>query len=114
MEIVCRGQNVPVSEALVAHCLHRSHTALRPYRSRVARVQFVFVDLNGTRQGLGRACRVTAELLGGGLVRYEGRADDCYRAASQAISGSARHIQRALDRRRDFSPPSPGTTPPAA
>jgi len=47
MQIDIRGQNVPVSGALAAHCLERLDRALRPYSSRIACVEVVFVD--GTR-----------------------------------------------------------------
>lgn len=115
MQIVIRGQNVPVSEALVAHCTERAQRGLRPFSSHISRVQFVFVDLNGTKPGLGHACRATVELSSGGQVRYEGRAGDYYQAGSQAIAGMARSLQRALERRRVHLDDRVGiTTPPAA
>jgi hypothetical protein len=82
--------------------------------SRISHAEFVFVDLNGTKRGLGHACRVTVDLLGGGQVRYEARAADYYKAASQAIVGTARHVQRALGRRRSSVEAGPSVTPPAA
>ena len=100
MQIDIRGQNVSVSEGLVAHCVARANRAFRPFSSRIARVQFVFVDLNGPKRGLGQACRATVDLLGGGHVRYECRAEDYYRSSSQTVEGMTRHIQRALVRRR--------------
>jgi ribosomal subunit interface protein len=114
VQIVSRGQNVEVSDALVAHCLERATRALRPFSSHISRVQFVFVDLGGIRQGTGHACRVTVELSGGGRVRYEGRAEDYYHAASLSIVGVSRHIQRALERRRVFAAARASTPPPAA
>ncbi|HET8940250.1 MAG TPA: HPF/RaiA family ribosome-associated protein [Polyangiales bacterium] len=103
MQIVSRGQNVAVSDGLVAHCVGRARRALRPFRSRIAHVQLVFRDLALKGQGLGRSCRVTVELVGGGQVRYEGRADDHYQSASEALVGTARYIQRKLERRRGHS-----------
>ncbi len=114
MQIVSRGQNVAVSDALNAHCVDRARRALRPFSSRISQVQFVFVDLNGTKRGLGHACRVTVVLSGGGQIRYEARAADYYQSASQAIVGTARHIQRVLERRRGHAAASASTTPPAA
>lgn len=104
MKIVSRGQNLQVSEALTAHCVERAQRGLRPFSSRITHVQFVFVDLNGTRQGLGRACRVSVTLLGGGQVHYEGRAQDYYHAAGQAVAGAARNVHRTLERRRGYVP----------
>ncbi|HET8936843.1 MAG TPA: HPF/RaiA family ribosome-associated protein [Polyangiales bacterium] len=102
MQIVSRGQNVELSDALTAHCEERAQRGLRPFSSRITRVQFVFVDLNRTRQGLGRACRVSVTLLGGGEVHYEGRAQDYYHAAGQALAGAARNVHRTLERRRGY------------
>ena len=107
MQIVSRGQNLQVSDTLSAHCSERARRALRPFRLHIARVQLVFAELSGNRRGLGRACRVTVQLVGGGQVHYEGRAEDFYQCASQAIIGTARHIQRALERRRSFAEASP-------
>jgi ribosomal subunit interface protein len=114
VQIIIRGQNVPVSEALVAHSVERVSRAFRPFSSRIARVQFVFVDLNGPKHGLGHACRATVDLLGGGHVRYEGRAGDFYHSVSQTVAGMARHVQRALARRRSHVMERPNSAPPAA
>ena len=114
MQIVSRGQNVQVSESLVAHCSERARRGLRPFSSRISRVQLVFAELSGNRRGLGRACRVTVQLVGGGQVHYEGRAEDFYQCASQAITGMARYIQRALERRRSFADGSVSPTPATA
>jgi hypothetical protein len=81
--------------------------------SHISHAEFVFVDL-GTKRGLGHACRVTVDLLGGGQVRYEARAGDHYKSAAQAIVGTARHIQRALERRRGYVDAGPSAPPPAA
>jgi ribosomal subunit interface protein len=114
MQVDIRGQNVIVSEALVAHCVERANRALRPFSSRISRVQFVFVDLNGPKGALGQACRATAELLGVGQVRSECRAEDYYRSVSQTVAGMARHVQRALARRRGHAGGRISTVPPAA
>jgi ribosome-associated translation inhibitor RaiA len=114
MEIVSRGQNVPVSDALNAHCVERAQRALRPFSSRIPRVKFVFVDLNGPKGGPGNACRVTIDLVGGAQVRYESRGADYYQCGSHAIMGAARHIQRVLQRRRSHAATGDSTPPPAA
>lgn len=114
MQIIIRGQNVPVSDALVAHCIERVSRGFRPFSSRISRVQFVFVDLNGPKHGLGHACRATVDLTAGGHVRYEGRAADFYQAVAQTIAGIARPIQRALVRRRSHAFDRPSSAPPAA
>lgn len=111
MQIDSRGQNVQVSDNLIAYCLERARRALRPFSSRVSRVKLVFVELSGCRRGLGRACRVTVELVGGGQVHYEGRAEDFYQCASQAIMGTTRHLQRVLERRRRFAEASSSLAP---
>jgi ribosome-associated translation inhibitor RaiA len=111
MQIVSRGQNVQVSNNLIAHCLERARRAFRPFSARVSLVKLVFVELSGSRRGLGRACRVTVQLVGGGQVHYEGRAEDFYQCASQAIMGTTRHIQRALERRRSFAEASSSLAP---
>jgi ribosome-associated translation inhibitor RaiA len=109
-----RGQNVPVSDALNAHCVDCAHRALRPYSSRISQVQFVFVDLNGPKRGLGQACRVAIDLVGGGQVRYESRGADYYQSAARAIVGTARNVQRVLQGRRSHAGAADSTTPPAA
>lgn len=102
MQIDIRGQNVPVSGSLAALCMDRLDRALRPFSSRVARVQIVFVDLNGPKNGPGQACRATVELVNGGRVRFSTRSEDYYQAAAQTIAGIVRPIQRALTRRRSL------------
>jgi ribosome-associated translation inhibitor RaiA len=114
MQIIIRGQNVPVSETLARHCIDRVQRAFRPSSLRIARVHIVFVGLSAARQGLGHACRVTVDLRNGGHVRYESRAEDYYQCALQTITGAARHVQRALERRRIRAADRPNTMPPAA
>jgi ribosomal subunit interface protein len=111
VQIDIRGQNVPVSGNLAAHCVDRLDRALRAFSSRIARVQIVFVDLNGPKKGSGQACRATVELLNGARVRFESRTEDYYQAAAETIAGIVRPIQRALTRRRSFRN---GPTLPAA
>ncbi|HKP57773.1 MAG TPA: HPF/RaiA family ribosome-associated protein [Polyangiales bacterium] len=111
MQIDIRGQNVAVSGNLAAHCLDRLDRALRPFSSRIARVQIVFVDLNGPRNGPAQACRATVELLNGGRVRFSSRAEDYYQAAAQTIAGIVRPVQRTLTRPRSLRN---GPTLPAA
>jgi ribosomal subunit interface protein len=106
-----RGQNMSLSGALAGHCVERLSRALRPFDSRIARVQVVFVDLNGPKTGLGQACRMTVHLLHGGVVRFESRREDYYRAASETISGIVRRIQRALARRRQTARRSSAAAP---
>ncbi|HKU37421.1 MAG TPA: hypothetical protein VJR89_04720 [Polyangiales bacterium] len=81
--------------------MDRLDRALRPFASRLAHVQIVFVDLNGPKKSPAQACRATVELLNGGRVRFESRTEDYYQSAGQAIAGIVRPIQRALARRRD-------------
>jgi ribosomal subunit interface protein len=100
VQVDIRGQNVSLSGALAGHCVERLTRALRPFDSRIARVQVVFVDLNGPKKGLGQACRMRVHLLHGGVVRFESRREDYYRAASETIAGVVRRIQRALTRAR--------------
>ena len=100
MQIDIRGQNVPISGSLAAHCLDRLDRALRPFSSRIARVEIVFVDLNGPKKALGQACRATVELLNGVRVRFESRTEDFYQSAGQTVAGIVRPIQRAIARRR--------------
>jgi ribosome-associated translation inhibitor RaiA len=114
VQIFIRGQNVPVSDALNAHCGVCAHRALRPFSSRISQVQFVFVDLNGAKPGLGHACRVAIDLVGGGQVRYESRGPDYYHSASRAIVGAARNVQRVLQRRRSHAAVGDSTPLPAA
>jgi ribosomal subunit interface protein len=114
VQIIIRGQNVPVSDALVAHCIERVSRGFRPFSSRISRVQFVLVDLNGPKHGVGHACRATVDLSHGGHVRYEGRAADFYQALSQTVAGIARPIQRALVRRRSHAVDRSSTARPAA
>jgi ribosomal subunit interface protein len=114
MQIMVRGQNVPVSDALATHCVDRARRAFRQFRSRISGVHFVFVSLGGTRLGVSRACRVTVDLSGGGHVRYEARAEDYYQAALHTIAGTVRHVQRALQRRRSHVPDRVSMPRPAA
>ena len=102
MQIDIRGQNVSMSGALAAHCLDRLDRALRPFSSRIARVQIIFVDLNGQKKAPDQACRATIELRHGGRVRFTSRTEDYYQSASQAIAGIVRRLQRAVTRQRSF------------
>ena len=114
MQIDIRGQNVAISGSLAAHCLDRLDRALRPFSTRVERVQVVFVQLNGLRKGPGRACRATVHLSTGNPLRFESRSEDYYQAASETIAGISSRLPRELARRRDQRLWGGGPTLPAA
>ena len=114
MQIDIRGQNVAVSGALAAHCLERVERALRPFGSRIARVQVVFVDVNGPKILRGQSCRMRVDFRDGGGVRFESRTDNYYQSASETSAGIVRPIQRALERRRNVRRPVPDGPSPAA
>jgi ribosome-associated translation inhibitor RaiA len=114
MQIDIRGQNVPLSGALAAHCIDRLDRALRRVSSRIACVHVVLVDIGGPKTLNAKACRTTVDFVNGGRVRFESRTDSYYLSASQSISGAVRRVQRELERRRTTGPEQPMAPQPAA
>jgi ribosome-associated translation inhibitor RaiA len=114
VQIDIRGQNVPLSGALAAHCVDRLDRALRRVSSRIACVHVVLLDVSGPKTLDAKACRTTVDFVNGGRVRFESRTDSYYLSASQSISGAVRRVQRELERRRTTALEGSVPTPPAA
>jgi ribosomal subunit interface protein len=103
MQVIIRSRNVAVSKALQDHTHARIQRAFEPFVGHIARVEVVFSEPNGARNGLPRVCRVFIERSGGGWLMFACSADDHYLAATRAAAGAGRHLARELARSRTYT-----------
>ena len=103
MRLEIRGQHIEVTEALRTHAARRLQFALGRFGPRIARVVVLLTDLNGSRGGQDKQCRMVAEILRGGKVSVEDIDADLYAALAQAADRLGRAVARELERRREHS-----------
>jgi len=109
MELIVRGQNVPISAALEAHSRERIERAVRLFEPRIERVVLVFVDLDGPRKGLGQACKAFVALASGDTLVQESRDRDFYTALSHVAHRVRHQLLRLHERaaKPDYARASP-------
>jgi putative sigma-54 modulation protein len=97
IEIVSRNLNlVSESRELIER---RVEFALERFEEQIERVWIALVDINGTRGGNDKQCRVVINLNPSGSVQVDHVADSIESAASQAIERASHSVARTVERR---------------
>src|SRR5436190_21641806 len=104
MRLEIRQRGVKVTEELRIHVKQRLRLALGRFARHIDSVRAYLRDVNGTRGGLGKKCRIVVELPPRGRVVVAG-ADTGIPAAIKATAARAgfavkRHVKRRRKSRR--------------
>lgn len=78
----------------------RLERSLQRMRHGIRRVVLRVDDLNGPKGGVDRACRIEAELVHGGTVRAQARAEHLLAALDRAMQRVVRQLREAARPRR--------------
>lgn len=95
-----RSRGFSLTPALRAHVMRRLSFALDRHAHRARRVRVVLADVNGTRGGVDKACRIDVLLNGGRTVRATVLDRDVYAAIDVAAARAARGVAKAAERER--------------
>lgn len=103
MRIDIRGYYLTIPDELRKHTERRLHFALSRFGARILNVAVQLADVNGSRGGIDKQCRITVALLGSGHVRTE-VLDSAFSAAiDRAADRIQRKVVRELERQQEFS-----------
>jgi putative sigma-54 modulation protein len=101
VNVETRTRGFSLTPGLRAHAERRLEFALDRYGDRIARVRVVVSDVNGSKGGEDKRCRVEVRLRGGGRVHATVLDADAYAAVGAAAHRAARGVARALHRERE-------------
>ncbi len=96
MKIQIRGRQFEITEALRAHGERSLEFALGRFRSRIAGVTALLLDVNGPRGGIDKCCRLVVRLRPNGIVCLEELAGDAYAAVERAAGRAGSAVARRL------------------
>ena len=97
IEIVSRNLNL---ESDLRELIERRVAfALERFEEQIERVWIALVDINGTRGGNDKQCRVVIDLSPSGSVHVDHVANTMESAASQAIERASHSVARTVERR---------------
>jgi regulator of nucleoside diphosphate kinase len=110
--------DLPVSDALREFTQRRVSRALRPFESKIIRVELRITDVNGPNGGIDKRCKATAELAGiKRKIVVEAEGADAYATVQDACARLGEAVSRSLGRRarldRFGASPSTAAPPPA-
>lgn len=93
-----RGYHLTISDALRTHIERRLHFALSRFGSRILHVAVRLEDINGSRGGVDKQCRIVVALAGAGHVEVEVLDSECTNAVDRAADRIQGVVARELDR----------------
>ena len=96
MRLEIYGSQLDQDAAVRARVERRLEFALDRLGGRVSRVQVVLADLNGPRGGIDKRCLMVADVLRGGQLIIEQRADSWPGAVDAAAGRLAEAVRRRL------------------
>ena len=102
MLIEVLNRNVPVESEARDWIKRRVHFALGRFVARIRRVAVIVEDINGTRGGIDKRCRLRITLIPEGEVVVEYVDSTVEAATALAAERAARSVIRALERQREY------------
>ena len=99
MNLILKTRSVEVPESLAQDIERRVRLVLGRFGRKIAHVTVRFADVNGTRGGVDKLCRVEARVWGRLPLAAEGVSDDLRTAAVSAVDRIGRVVERAVGRR---------------
>lgn len=100
MLLEIRGENLEVSEWLRDHIERRVQFELARFSARISRVTICLADVNGSRSGVDKHCRIMVRLPQLGRIVVEDTDDDLAVVADRAVHRVGQAVRRELERRR--------------
>jgi putative sigma-54 modulation protein len=101
MEVEIRNQNHPVDETTATHVQRRMEFALEQFNSWITHVQVHLEDVNGTRRGIDKQCRILVNIKGGKTIKVEDIDTEMVSAVNRAADRVGQAVSREVDRRRE-------------
>ena len=103
MRSTISGSGVQVDEKLRQYIERRLHFTLGRFGPDIDQVVVRVADINGSRGGVDKECRVVVRLRGRGnhRIAVDDHDDNVYAAVARAIARSGRSVARTVERRRD-------------
>lgn len=103
MDIDVRARHMTLSKARRHEYSQRVETALDRFETKLRRVLVVLEDVNGTRGGADKRCRIRATGERGFAVQSQATEVTATAAVDRAADGIGRNVAKAVGRRRDFA-----------
>ncbi|HZM01333.1 MAG TPA: HPF/RaiA family ribosome-associated protein [Planctomycetota bacterium] len=103
MEIDVRARHMKLGPARRDATARRVATALDRFETRLRRVLVILEDVNATRGGADKRCRIRATGERGFAVQSHATDITLVAAVDRAADGIGRNVARAVGRRRDFA-----------
>jgi ribosomal subunit interface protein len=103
MKIDIRGYRIAIPDELQMHTERRLHFALNRFGGRILNVTVQLAEVNNSRGGIDKQCRMTVAILGSGHIRAEVLDSDFASAIDRAADHLQRTVTRELERQQGFS-----------
>jgi ribosomal subunit interface protein len=103
MELDLRQKDLNIGQSLYDHIASYIEAALKRFANRINRVTIWLVDINGSRGGIDKQCRITIQLSKGRTIRAENTNTNVAAAAYFAVDRAAYAICREIKRRQRIS-----------
>lgn len=100
MNISIFDGRLPTSAALNRHVVQRVQSAVRSVADRIGAIEVRFVDINASRHGQDKRCRILAHIHSGGTIAVDATRDDYYAALSEAADRLRAAVRRRIERMR--------------
>ena len=112
MNVFVKSRGLEVPQPLARHIERRVRFVLGRFGRKIAHVTVRFADVNGTRGGVDKLCRVEARVWGRLPLAAESLSFDLRTAANRAVDRIGRAVDRAVGRR--FQTPKDLPFPPVS
>jgi putative sigma-54 modulation protein len=100
MQLEIHGNHMTITNQLRGHIERRLGFALERFARRIRRVRVSIGDLNGSRGGVDKRCRVTVVLVHSTMLVLEERDSSMYAAIDRAADKAGMCIGRQLKRHK--------------
>jgi putative sigma-54 modulation protein len=100
MKAIIEGKNMQIRESLREGAMRRLNSAFGRFNPQIAHVSVMLEDINGSRGGIDKCCRINVKLAGAGEISVEATDAELHTAIASAAERAKRSVQRQLERRR--------------
>jgi ribosome-associated translation inhibitor RaiA len=101
MELEIRRQNVRLDEGLLEHIERQMGFALDQFNSWISHCSVHVEDVNGTKGGVDKHCRVLVNLKTGKTLKVEDTDAQMIVAVNRAADRISHAVSREVERKRD-------------
>ncbi|HEY4761090.1 MAG TPA: ribosome-associated translation inhibitor RaiA [Thermoguttaceae bacterium] len=101
MQIQISGQNLHVDQSIHDHVERQMNFALGQFDSWINRVTVHLEDVNGTRRGIDKQCRILVSFKGGKTIKVQDLDANMIAAINRTADRLGHVVSREVDRRRE-------------